>query len=190
MAEKYGSKLLCLPLYSKGNFDRRRACHAEKCLVELYTDEDVENLRRKIRRWRAVLCAISVLAMCMCVTFAASADTANAGTMEFAAVVTSIAAGWIVLYCAMFPAENARRELRHAGTLRDGKRERVEGKVTVTRRWLRIKKSITAREVVVETPEGRRQFWVVDSRAMRLSRDEPSAICISHGYVAAYEVSV
>lgn len=170
MAEKYESRL--------------------SCLVELYTDEDMEKLRRKIRRWRIALCAFSALALCVCAAFAAAADTANAETMELAAIVTSIAAGWIVLYCAMFPAENARRELRHAGTLREGKRERVEGKITVTKHWLRIKKSITAREVVVETPEGRRQFWVVDSRAMRLSRDEPSAICISHGYVAAYEVSI
>ena len=159
-------------------------------LVELYTDEDMEKLRRKIRRWRIALCAFSTLALCMCVAFAAAADTANAETMELAAVVTSIAAGWIVLYCAMFPAENARRELRHAGTLRDGKRERVEGKVTVTKRWLRIKKSITAREVVAETPEGRRQFWVVDSRAVRLSEAEPAAIFISHGYAAAYEVNI
>lgn len=159
-------------------------------LVELFSDEDIKKLRRKIKNWRLALCVFSALALGACVTFAALATTATAGTMELAAIVTSTVSGWIVLYCAVFTVGGARRELGHAGTLREGERERVEGRTTVTKHWLRIKKSITAREVEVETAEGKRAFWVVDSRAGRLSKADPTAIYISHGYVAAYEVNV
>ncbi len=157
--------------------------------VELYTDADVRGLRRKIKGWTLALGLFSLLALGVCIALAALTTTGNAQRMELAAIAVSTVSGWIVLYCAIFTVGNARRELGHAGTLREGERERVEGRVRVTRRWLRIKKSITALAVDVETPEGVRSFWVSRSRAKRLSEAGPTALYICHGYVAAYEVT-
>lgn len=157
--------------------------------VELYTDEDVSRLRRKIKAWILSLLAFSLLALGVCVALAALTTTANAQRMEFSAIAVSTVSGWIVLYCAIFTVGTARRELAHAGTLREGERQRVEGRVQVTRRWLRIKKSITALAVDVETPEGTKSFWVSRSRAKRLAEAAPTALYICHGYVAAYEVT-
>ncbi len=156
--------------------------------VELYTDEDMAGLKRKIKCWMIALCAVAAAALAACITVAAITNTGNAERMELYAVVISTLAGWVIIYCATYVIGNARRELGHAGTLRSDERERVEGRVTVTRRWLRIKKSITAREVEVETPEGVSRFWVAESRAGQLARANATALYTSHGYVAAYEV--
>ncbi len=157
--------------------------------VELYTDADIAGLRRRIKTWTCGLFLFSLLALGVCIALAALTTTGNAQRMELAAIAVSTVSGWIVLYCAIFTVGAARRELGHAGTLREGERQRVEGRVQVTRRWLRIKKSITALAVDVETAEGTKSFWVSRSRAKRLASARPSALWICHGYVAAYEVT-
>ena len=154
---------------------------------ELYTDAELEKLRRKIKAWTVALAVISAVGLAVCVTLAVLTNTANAQRMELYAIAVSIAVGWFVIYCACFAVGSSRRELAHAGTLRDGERERTEGRVTVTRQRLRIKKSITAKRVRVETPDGESLFWVAESRAPLL--EGASAVWTVHGYVAGYEVA-
>ncbi len=158
-------------------------------VIELYTEADVEKLRKKIRIWAAALGIAAAAALIACIAMAASATTLTAEKMEAAAILTSILSGWVIIYCAIFVIGAARRELGHATTLRTSERERVEGRVSLNGERLRIRKSISARGVEVETPEGIKRFWVSQTRAGRLQESDAAALYISHGYVAAYEVS-
>lgn len=157
-------------------------------VVELYSDEMIARMDRRIRIWTAALCALAAAALAVCVTFAALTTTANADVMELAAIAVSTGAGWVVIYCAIFVVTAGRRELGHARMLRDEARERVEGEVTVTKEKLLIRRSIRVRRVEVKTAEETRRLLVCESRAEALERADTRVLYTANGYVAAYEV--
>lgn len=158
-----------------------------ECISEIFTDADTERLRKKIKLWIIALCIAAAAALAVCSVLAATVTTANAESSEFRTIIISTLSGWVIIYCAVFVVGSARRELAHSKTLSEGERERFEGKVTVTRERLRIKKSVCARGVEVETPSGTVHFWVVESKAAKLK--DARAVYAVHGYVAAYEVA-
>lgn len=158
-------------------------------VVELYSDADALKLKRKIKIWVFALLLAAAAALAVCSAFAATATTLTAEKAEVSAILTSTFSGWVIIYCAIFVVGSTRRELSHAATLRTSERERVEGKISFNGERLRIKKSISARGVTVETADGAKKFWVAESRAGRLKEANASAVYISHGYVAAYEAA-
>lgn len=159
-------------------------------IVELYTDGDLEKLKKRIRGWTGALCALGAAALAACVTLAALTNTLNAAKMELACVLVSTLAGWLIIYLAVFKVVAGRRELRHAEMLRSEERERLEGSVTVTRERFKIRKSVPVRRVELRSADGEpRRILVCESRAGALEGARPSVLYAVHGYAAAYEVT-
>ncbi len=156
-------------------------------MTELYTEGDVLRLHRKIAIWTAALGVFGLAALAACIISAATATTLTAERNEVAAIIISSLSGWVIIYCAIFIIGGARKESGHAKTLIDGERERVEGKISLNGERLKIKKSVAVRGVEVVTPDGTKRFWISESRVKKFKKAEPTAIYISHGYVAAYE---
>lgn len=158
-------------------------------IVELYSDGDLLRLRRRIRIWTGLLCAVAAAALAACIALAALTNTANALKTELAAELTSTLAGWFVIYCGVFVVAAARRELAHAQMLRAEERERAEGAVTVTKERLRIRKSVAVRRVELRREEQVQRFLVAESRADALAKADAGAVYTAHGYIAAYETA-
>lgn len=155
--------------------------------VELYTDGDLDRLRKKIMAWTAAAAVVGLGGLAACVAMAALTTTATAGKMELGAVLTSTLAGWFVLYVWIFVILPARRDLAHGQMLREEEPERVEGTVALTGERVPIRRSITARRVEVRRGEDVRRFLVSESRAEKFAGANLSAVYVVHGYVAALE---
>lgn len=158
-------------------------------IVSLYPQERLMQLKRKIKTLRIFCWVLAAAALTACVVLTCCANTANSSVMMLWTMGISTAAGWIVLYLAIFCVGAGKRELAHASHLLDGEQEAVTGTVRVDLRRMRIRKSITVQKVFVRTPEGERQFLVNAARAGELrGAGERLTLYVSHGYVAAYEV--
>lgn len=159
-------------------------------IVELYTDGDIEKMERQIKNWRRALLILGAAALAVCVTLAALTNTLNAMKMELTCVAVSTAAGWLVIYFAVFKVAAGRRELRHARMLREDERERLEGDVRLTGERFRIRKSVVVRRAEVRPENGEpRKILVCEARAKMLEEARPTVVYAVHGYAAAYEVT-
>ena len=160
----------------------------EPQIVELYDDAAMTRLERRIRRWRAALCALCAGALAVCVWMAAHTGTVNAARMEWTVIGVSTLTGWVVIYIGIFVVTAARRELAHARMLRRETRQAVSGDVTVTDERVVIRNSITARRVEVTADGQTRRLLVCESRADALAAAGAALLYTAHGYVASYEV--
>lgn len=160
-------------------------------IVELYSEEEVERLTRRIKRHTTFLAILAAAALAACITLAALAGTANAGRMELAAVLISTVAGWVCIYDGVFIVVAGRRECSHADMLRTEPRTRLAGKVTVSRERLRIRNSVTVCLAEVDTGEadGPRRIYVQEDHAQLLKDARVVAVYTAHNYAAAVEVS-
>ena len=157
-------------------------------IVELYTEEDVAKLERKVRRHRAALTALAVCALIACVTLAALTNLRNISWTEPTVIAISIVVGWICIYDGVFIVSGGKKEIGHANMLRSGERERVDGPLTVTDERFRIRGSIAVRRVVIDTETGPQKALVCDTRTPLLKGRAVTAVYTAHGYVAAVEV--
>ena len=158
-------------------------------LVSLYPPERIIQLKWKIKALRILLWVLAAAALTACVVLTCCANTANSSVMMLWTMGISTVAGWIVLYLAIFSVGERKKELAHASHLMEGEQQAVTGTVRVDPQRMRLRKSITVQKVFVRTPEGERSFLVNAARAEELRRaGENLTLCVSHGYVAAYEV--
>ena len=158
-------------------------------LVSLYPPERIIQLKWKIKALRILLWVLAAAALTACVVLTCCANTANSSVMMLWTMGISTVAGWIVLYLAIFGVGERKKELAHASHLMEGEQQAVTGTVRVDPQRMRLRKSITVQKVFVRTPEGERSFLVNAARAEELRRaGENLTLCVSHGYVAAYEV--
>lgn len=161
----------------------------ESRIVELYDDAAMTRLKRRIRRWRALLWVLAVGALAVCVGLIGRTGTANAARMEWAVIGVSTVTGWIVIYGGIFVVTAARRELAHADMLRCEERQAVSGAVTVTSERVAIRNSITARRVEVNTGGQTRRLLVCETRADALAAAGACVLYTAHSFVAAYGVA-
>ena len=159
-------------------------------IIELYSDADMERMRRRVRNGRRALLALAAAALAVCTGLALAANTLTAQRMELAAVAVSTLAGWIVIYGLLFVVVPTGRELAHAGMLRDEERQKAEGTITVTGERVIIRRSIAARRVEVRREDETVRLLVCESRARALAAAGATAVYTCHGYVAAYQVTV
>lgn len=158
-------------------------------IVELYSDAELERLRKKIRTWSVAAAAVLAGGIIACTVMAALTTTGNAERMELSAVATSVATGWVTIYCCYFAVGTARREYLHAVMLRTEERVRTEGDIKVTGERIAIRRSITARRVEIAGPEGGARMLVTERKAAELGACGAVAVYSAHGYIAAYEVA-
>ena len=156
-------------------------------IVELYGEQELQRLRRRVKGWRAALCSLALAALAACVIMAALTRTANAARMELAVIIVSTVAGWLVIYFGIFAAAAGQHELSHAEMLGKEERTRIVGTPTVTEQRVVIRHSITARRVEVQGDGEVHRLLVCESRAKELAEAGAAVVYAAHGYVAAYE---
>ena len=157
-------------------------------IVELYSEEDMARLERRVKRHRTALIVLGAAALIVCIVLAALANARNASRMELAAVIVITAAGWVCIYDGIFTVSAGKKEIGHANMLRTEPRERIEGPVTVTDEGFRIRGSIAVRRVEAASETGTQRVLVHENRAGRLAGLPAAAVYVAHGYVAAVEV--
>lgn len=155
--------------------------------TELFTDADLARLKRKRTSALTAAALIGGLALLCCVLLCVFTRTGNAERMAFAAIAVSTVGGWAALSLLMFPAADAKHELRHAEMLREGPEERLRGTIGFEPGLMRIIGSIRFRTLRVRTAEGERRVKVCTSRAPKLPEDRELTLCVVNGYVAALE---
>lgn len=158
-------------------------------IIELYSEADIEQLKRRINRWQTALWIFTACALAVCLGMIALTGTGNAAQMEGMVIAISTIAGWIVIYCSIFVVTVGRRELSHANMLRNEDRQTVRGSVAVTDEQVSIIRSITARRVEVNGDGETRRLLVCENRADALAEAGAVVLYTAHGYVAAYEVA-
>lgn len=159
-------------------------------IIELYSETDMTQLRRRIKRWQTALWIFAACALAVCLGLIVHAGTENAAQMEGTVIAVSTVAGWIVIYCSIFVVTAGRRELSHANMLHNENRQIVQGSVTVTNERVSIIRSITARRVEVSGDGETRRLLVCENRADALEAAGAVVLYAAHGYVAAYEVAL
>ena len=157
-------------------------------IIELYSEADMTQLSRQIKRWQTALWIFAACALAACLRMIALTGTENAARMEGMVIAVSAVAGWIVIYCSIFVVTARRRELSHANMLHTENRQIVQGNVTVTSERVAITRSITARRVEVSGDGEIHRLLVCENRADALAAAGAVALHTAHGYVAAYEV--
>lgn len=155
--------------------------------IELFPAADLARLGKKRRNSLAAAALIGGLALLCCVLLCALTRTGNADRMMLTAIAVSTVGGWAALSLLMFPAADARVELRHAEMLRAGPEEALRGTLRFEPGVMRIIGSIRFRTLRVQTAEGERRVKVCASRAPLLPEGRELTLRVVNGYVAAFE---
>lgn len=156
--------------------------------TELFADAELARLQKKRKSSLVASALIGGLALLCCVLLCAFTRTGNTARLALAAITVSTLAGWAVLSLLMFPAADAKHELKHAEMLRMGPEERIRGTLCLEPGALRIRKSIRFRTLRVSTAEGERHVKVCASRAALLPDGKELTLCVVNGYAAAFEL--
>lgn len=154
---------------------------------DLFDSAEIARLKRKHKTSVTAAVLIGGLALLVCVLLCVFTRTGNAERMMLTAIAVSTVGGWIMLSLLMFPATDARHELRHAGMLREGPEESVRGMLTLEPGAMRIKGSIRFRSGRVRSAEGDRRIKVCASRAPLLPEGKELSFKVVNGYIAAWE---
>ncbi len=155
--------------------------------TELFTDAELARLKRKRKSALTAAALIGGLALLCCVALCALARTENADRLALTAIAVSTVGGWAALSLLMFPAADAKCELRHAEMLRAGPEETLCGTFAFEPGVLRIIGSIRFRTLRLRTAEGERRVKVCASRAPKLPEGRALRLYIVNGYAAAWE---
>ena len=143
-----------------------------------YRPEDQDRLKEKEKKARAWVWALAGLTLALCVLFCCLTNTANAGRMEIATLITSCVGGWLVIYGRTFGVQEARHEREHAAYLIGADQTAVRGKLTVTKERLRI--------LQLEDGKTTRRLKVNETkvRALRPYDGKAVTLILAGGYVA------
>ena len=151
-----------------------------------YRPEDQDRLKTRETKARAWVWALAGLTLALCVLFCCLTNTANAGRMEIATLITSCVGGWLVIYGRTFGVQEARHEREHAAYLIEAEQTAVRGRLTVTKERLRIRGSIRIRILLLEDGKATRRLKVNETkvRALRPYDGKTVTLILAGGYVA------
>lgn len=154
------------------------------------TDEERLSLKRREKQFtvvfRILLCltVITFIALCLLVR------TENAQMIHRALILTTTILGWICILLWMLGVKESRTQLAHLDMLREGKKEFLEGTVTLTQESIQIPKSIRIRKVLLDAGEQEPRRLNLDEKWInRLPRDG-SKVCLAltHSYISGVEL--
>lgn len=156
---------------------------------ELYGRQDIERLEKTSKRAGLAAALIAAATLAACVLLCCLTTTDNAAAMEKAAVWTSVAGGWIVIYLWNNPVRDLRHERGHAEMLLEGERETIEGVLALSKQRMRIRGSIRFYDLTLQDGEEKHRSKVIASRAPMLRAEEGKRLrlYVVNGYAAAWE---
>ncbi|MBR0087668.1 MAG: hypothetical protein IJL98_08035 [Lachnospiraceae bacterium] len=123
-------------------------------MKQLYHKEDLEKLKKEYKTgwWAAGI--LMALALAACIYLAVSAKTLTFRQHETAAILVFLLTGWLCLTGYYAFLDPIRRQTVHFENMLEKEPETLEGRVTLLKTWVRIPKSITVRDVLLEHEDG------------------------------------
>ncbi len=156
-------------------------------ITELYHPEELDELRRKIRRGTVITVLIGLLTLAVCVALCCFVTPKNATTLLLGTVVASTLGGWAVISVSYFGVEEHKNAYKHCEAMLSGERERIDGTYELTDERLRVKRGVAMRRIRVDGVPRVGSVQVYDKKADRLKDVHHGALYTVYGFVTAYE---
>ena len=151
---------------------------------ELYTEEEILALERKLRAGRTALALFAAAALAACVVLCCLTTPRNAARMELSVILLSTLAGWFALYRLRFGLRERKLEIGHARMLRSEPGERMEGSPELSGPEMRIRGSIRFCPVALRCGDEERRLRVIASKADALRRRDIASVYVVNGFIA------
>ena len=156
-------------------------------MIELYAPQELTRLRRKRSVCLALLWAVALGGLAVCVLFCLRTGTENAGSMLRRCIAVSALCGWACIALWRTGVLPAKREAEHAEHMRSGERETLRGVASVSEETVQIRKSIAVRTVTLRSGAETRRLSILARRAKALGPTPRELTLVAvHGYVAAF----
>ena len=156
------------------------------------TDGEWQAMERRERRMTLAFRILAILTPAVFIMLCLLVRTGNARVMHPVMLCASGLTGAAAIIIYLILLRPARQEKRHMEMLRNGKKETLEGRITVTGESFRIPKSVRVRRVVLEGGgEERPVLLSIDERwACRLPPDGTAVrLAAVHNYIAGMEAA-
>lgn len=159
--------------------------------MELYERSQTERRKVHIRRWVLIVTLVAAAAFLACILFCCRANTANITRMEKYTILTSLFAGWFVIFSLTVIVLPSWYAVLHEENVLRGERSTVTGVITLEPEVLQIPKSISICKVVVNNGEESSRISVRSDKAGLLAGLEGKKCTLHtvHSYIAAIEES-
>ena len=156
--------------------------------TELYSPAELFQMKKRRKRWRALLIFLATLMLGICVFLCLRVTTRNAAVMEKIVILVSILSGWLLITLRDELLVLSKREAEHAAHMLTGPRETLTGTLSLTDDVFRIPGSIRVRRLTLETGEGTRRLSV-NVRKLRLLGPLPRTVTVEavHDFIVAAE---
>lgn len=159
--------------------------------MELFCND--AELKRREEREKRCSAAFLILAGCTLAVFiilCTQVRTDNASAMHLALILSTAVLGWGCILLYMLGVKESRTQLGHLKMLREGEKEILEGRLTVTDESIQIPKSIRIRKILLDTGEEEKLRLNLDEAWVSRMPPEGSLVrlTMAHSYVAGIEV--
>lgn len=159
--------------------------------MELFCND--AELKRREERERRFSAAFLILAGCTLAVFiilCTQVRTENASAMHLALILSTAVLGWGCITLYMYGVKESRTQLGHLKMLREGEKEILEGRLTVTDESIQIPKSIRIRKILLDTGEEEPLRLNLDEAWVSRMPPEGSLVrlTMAHSYAAGIEV--
>lgn len=154
------------------------------------TDEERLALKRQEKQLTAVFRTLLCLTIITFIILCLLVRTENSRVMHWALMLSSTLLGWVCILLWTLGVKESRTQLAHMDMLRDGKKEFVEGTVSLTEESIQIPKSIRIRKVHLDTGEQEPRLLNLDEKWInRLPRDGSKVrLALTHSYISGVEL--
>ena len=157
-------------------------------MQELYTEKDIEKLKKEYKVIRILVTVLAAAAVMVLVVLCCLTGAANEFAMEKAAILIGIFTGWLEIYLLINVVAERRAELRHAQMLKEPGEE-VTGQIELSKITTKIKGSVYIKKVRLITEQGSRNINIIERKANLLEQVQgPVKVRLVHSYIAGFEV--
>ena len=156
--------------------------------TELYSPAELFQMKKRRKRWRALLIFLATLMLGICVFLCLRVTTRNAAVMEKIVILVSILSGWLLITLRYEMLVLSKREAEHATHMLTGPHEKITGMLSLTEDVFRIPGSIRVRRLTLETDNEVKRLSV-SVQKLRMLGDLPRTVTVTtvHDFIVAAE---
>ena len=156
--------------------------------VELYHLEETDVAKFRKRKALAGMIVIGAIGLFACILLCTLTTRKNSGTMMPIIIITSIVAGWIVIFLSHTFYGEARAVQKHDELMLTGDRETFVGSFRKTTDVHRVRNGVAVRKVLALVDERERVLGISESKAALLPETFTGRVETVYDFIAAFEV--
>ena len=159
--------------------------------MELFcNDAELKRREEREKRCSAASLILSACTLAVFIILCTQVRTENASAMHLALILSTAVLGWGCITLYMYGVKDSRTQLGHLKMLREGEKEILEGRLTVTDESIQIPRSIRIRKVLLDTGEEEKLRLNLDEAWVSRMPPDGSLVrlAMAHSYVAGIEV--